>query len=855
MSEGKNTANSVATIEAKWRREWAERGTYRFDRTKSRAEVFSIDTPPPTVSGTLHPGHCFSFTHTDIIARYQRMRGKEVFYPMGWDDNGLNTERRVQLILGVTCDPSLPYDPDFRIPDEPLKPTVAISRPNFVECCAAVTELLEQQYFELWSALGLSVDWTQTYTTVGKHAIRTSQHAFCDLFSQGLIYRVEFPTLWDVDFRTAVAQAELQDRDIPGAFHRLRFRTQAEGSPIWIETTRPELLPACVALVAHPDDERYQHLFGTKARSPLFDVAIPVVAHELAEPGKGSGIAMVCTFGDTTDVTWWRELKLELRAIVDKAGRITHEMPQGIVSERGQQAYAQLAGLKTAQARERIVALLSASGELEGRPRPMTHPVKHWENGTKPLEIVTNQQWFIRYPAKRDLLAYGERLRWVPEHMKARYEDWVNGLVGDWNITRQRFFGVPFPVWYPIASDGAVARERPILARIEDLPIDPSMDVPEGFTAAQRDTPGGFTADPDVMDTWATSSLTPQIAGHWIDDEDLWRRVYPMDLRPQAHEIIRTWLFYTIVRSHYSFGTLPWHTAAISGFVHDPDRKKLSKSSDNSPDTPTNLIASFGADAVRYWAAGGRPGLDLAIDRNQFKIGRKLVVKLLNVAKFIGGFGTPAADVSPMHPLDAALLQRLEKTVAEASMSFDSYDYTKALAVAETFFWSFCDDYVELVKSRAYRHDSSALATLARALDTVLALFAPFLPFVTEEVWSHSHDGSIHRSPWPDPATLGVPPDTDAAYLDAATTVLHEIRKAKSAAKVSLRTVVSELTIYASADQHHLLSAVTDDIREAGNVAKVSLLPADEELRVEVTLDYGDSGPSPSPVCSRSSER
>jgi valyl-tRNA synthetase len=375
------------------------------------------------------------------------------------------------------------------------------------------------------------------------------------------------------------------------------------------------------------------------------------------------------------------------------------------------------------------------------------------------------------------------------------------------------------------------------VAHVEDLPIDPSVDVPEGFTADQRDAPGGFTADPDIMDTWATSSLTPQIAGHWIDDADLWQRVYPMDLRPQAHDIIRTWLFYTIVRSHYSFGTAPWAAVAISGFVYDPDRKKLSKSSDNSPDTPNNLIRSFGADAVRYWAAGGRPGLDLAFDRNQFKIGRKLVVKLLNVAKFIGGFAAPAAGASATHPLDTALLLRLKKTVAEATAAFEGYDYTKALLVTETFFWSFCDDYVELVKNRAYQQDSSALATLQQALDVMLQLFAPFLPFVTEEVWSHSHDESIHRSRWPDSGALGVRPEANGAHLDAAATLLHEIRKAKSAARVSLRTVVSELTVHASADHLHLLRAVIDDIREAGNVARVSTGPSDNGIRVDVKLE------------------
>jgi valyl-tRNA synthetase len=542
---------SLEGLEAKWRARWDTDGTYRFDRTKTRDEIYAIDTPPPTVSGALHIGHCQSFTHTDFIARYKRMSGREVFYPMGWDDNGLNTERRVQLMLGIACDPSLPYDPDFTPPEKPGKQPIPVSRPNFVEQCERIAKEFERAYFDLWSDLGLSVDWSQSYTTIGPHATRTSQAGFLRLLEGDLAYRIESPTLWDVDFKTAVAQAELQDRELPGAYHRLRFTHETDGEPIHVETTRPELLPACVALVAHPDDARYQPLFGTEAITPLFDVRVPIVAHELADPEKGSGIAMICTFGDTTDVTWWRELDLAIRVVVEKDGRFSATAPDAITSTRGLDAYAELRGRTVKQAQARSVELLRASGELEGEPRPITHPVKFWENGDRPLEIVTNRQWYVRYPPKESMLERGREIRWHPEFMRVRYENWVNGLIGDWNVTRQRFFGVPFPVWYPIDDDGVVRHDEPLLADVARLPVDPSTDVPAGFEEYQRDKPGGFTGDPDVMDTWATSSLTPQIAGYWLDDPDLFARVFPMDLRPQAHEIIRTWLFYTVVRSHY----------------------------------------------------------------------------------------------------------------------------------------------------------------------------------------------------------------------------------------------------------------------------------------------------------------
>jgi valyl-tRNA synthetase len=827
---------SIEGLENRWRERWAADGTFRFDRTKTRDEIYSIDTPPPTVSGQLHIGHCCSFTHTDLVARFWRMRGKEVFYPMGWDDNGLNTERRVQLMLGIACDPSLPYEPHFEPPATPPKQPIHVSRPNFVEQCARITEQLEEAYFDLWSTLGLSVDWTQTYTTIGDHARRTSQFGFLRLHEQHHVYRTESPTLWDVDMQTAVAQAELADREIPGAYHRLRFYRAdgpSAGEPLIIETTRPELLAACVALVAHPDDARYQPLFGTEATTPLFNARVPIVAHELADPEKGSGIAMICTFGDTTDVTWWRELSLPVRAIVEKDGRLAQQPPAGI-DDAGRDAYAQIAGLTVKQAQRRVVDMLNESEHIDGEPRPITHPVKFWENGSRPLEIVTNRQWYIRYPSKEVLLARGRELRWWPDFMRVRYENWVNGLIGDWNITRQRFFGVPFPVWYPVDDDGNVVHEQPILARADQLPVDPSSDVPDGYDADQRDKPGGFTGDPDVMDTWATSSLTPLIAGHWVDDPDLLQRVFPMDLRPQAHEIIRTWLFSTIVRSHFEFDALPFSNAAISGFVFDPERKKLSKSQGNSPDDPNAVIAEYGSDAVRYWAAGGRPGMDVAFDRNQLKVGRRRAIKLLNASKFVLSFGEPAATAVPAQPLDLAVLEQLADVVDEATAAFEVYDYTRALERTEPFFWSFCDDYVELVKSRAYAGDESALATLRIALSVLLRLFAPILPFVTEEVWSWWQGGSIHRDTWPTRSELPAA-QIDGTVFDIAGSVLAEVRKAKTAAKKSLRADVERATVSGTAEQLAALDAARGDVIEAGRIAELVMEPGGE-LAVDVLL-------------------
>lgn len=870
---------SADGLEAAWGARWEEESTYAFDRSAERPEVFSIDTPPPTASGSLHVGHVFSYTHTDTLARYQRMRGKAVFYPMGWDDNGLPTERRVQNYYGVRCDPSLPYDPDFEPPQTggegksvKARDQKPISRRNFVELCERLTTIDEAQFEALWRQLGLSVDWKQTYQTIGERARKVAQAAFLRNLERGEAYQAAAPGLWDVTFQTAVAQAELESREYPGFYHRLAFhvvdaeaaeRAAAAGASVetgpagtqdvCIETTRPELLAACVALIAHPDDERYRPLFGTTVASPVFGVEVPVLAHPAAEKDKGAGIAMCCTFGDTTDIEWWRDLGLPLRAILRKDGRIEAETPDWITTPAGREAYAAMAGKTTYSAREAVVSALAATGEMRGEPTKTTRQTNFFEKGDKPLEIVTSRQWYLRNGGKdwtnpatsaglRDeLLKRGAELDFHPDFMRVRYENWVKGLNNDWLISRQRFFGVPFPVWYAIGDDGEVDYSRVLTPPEADLPIDPSSDVPAGYTEDQRDQPGGFAAELDIMDTWATSSLSPQLVSGWLTDEDLFNRVYPMDLRPQGQDIIRTWLFSSVVRADLEFGALPWRHAGISGWILDSDHKKMSKSKGNA-ETPMGLLEKFGADAVRYWAASARLGLDAAFEEQQIKIGRRLAIKVLNASKFALSMGLPwdadeatlAAAPAPSldaaavtEPIDRAVLAALADVVDAATTAFEGFEHARALEAAESFFWTFCDDYIELVKDRANdlagSHDpaavTSARTTLSIAVDTFVRLFAPFLPFATEEVWSWYRTGSVHRAEWPAAAPLReASAGADAALVARAGEALAALRKVKSEAKTSQKTPILSVALAVDPEAEASVEAVRADLIEAAKV-------------------------------------
>jgi valyl-tRNA synthetase len=801
------------------------------------------------------------------------MRGREVFYPIGWDDNGLATERRVQNFYGVTCDPSLPYQPGL-VPPDPARAATAeasrdrVSRRNFVELCRVLTEADERAYEQAWRRLGLSVDWSTSYRTIDDRCTAVSQRAFLRAIADGDAYQAQAPVLWDVTFGTAVAQAEIEDREIQGHYWRLAFGLDNSSSEIVIATTRPELLPACVALVAHPQDERYSELFGTVATTPLFAVSVPILPHHLADPAKGTGIAMVCTFGDTTDVTWWRDLGLATRPVIGPDGRMLAEPPAAITASAGRAAYDHLSGLSVRAARKRAADLLEAAGALRGPAEPVRHPVKFYEKGDAPLEIIGARQWYVRNGAadlglRQRLLDRGRELTWHPPHMRVRYENWVNGLTGDWLVSRQRYFGVPIPVWYPLDASGAPDYGSPIPPAEDALPVDPMADTPPGYSPGHRDVPGGFTGDKDVMDTWATSSLTPQIAGGWPSDADLFRRVYPMDLRPQAHEIIRTWLFYTVLRSEVLEEALPWRHAAISGWILDPDRKKMSKSAGNVV-TPADMLREYGTDAVRYWAASARLGVDTAFDEAQLKIGRRLAIKILNATRFVLGFGEPpSADgvvAIVTEPLDQAMLGRLGGVIRECTAAFESYDHAGALEAAERFFWQFCDDYLELVKSRAYggEHEASAawsaVAALRCALSALLRLIAPLMPFVTEEAWSWWKEGSIHRAPWPSAAewsvafgqtqglaaasstgaiALAAQRDADAG-LDAAAAAIGAIRKAKSAAGLSQKARVGRLIIGGRQSELDLLSLVLPDVVRAGHVDDVDVIASDEPLWYEV---------------------
>jgi valyl-tRNA synthetase len=850
--------------EEKWGRLWDEWQIYYYDETRSREETFVVDTPPPTISGALHIGHVFSYTQTDLIVRYQRMRGRNIFYPMGWDDNGLPTERRVQNYFHVRCDPKAQYEPDLTLqpvtPKEQKEhPPRLISRANFIELCLQLTREDEQAFMALWQRLGLSVDWRQEYSTIDNHSRRLAQLSFIDLYRKGHVYNVEAPTMWDVDFQTAVAQAEVEDRMMQGAFHHIRFGIENSDRQFIIATTRPELLPACVGIAAHPDDKRYKELFGQRAITPLFRSSVPIFPSELVDPEKGTGILMVCTFGDSNDVFWWRDSKLPLRQIIGRNGRL---IPV-IFGEQGWESlnpgaanefYQELVGKTVKSARKQIVEMLqdlagAATGQelppLVEEPKTIEHAVKFFEKGDRPLEFITTRQWFVRLLDKKDeLLKAGDAIAWHPDFMRVRYRNWTENLQLDWCISRQRFFGVPFPVWYPLDENGFPDMSYPILAESGQLPIDPSIDTPPGYEESQRDNPHGFIAESDVFDTWFTSSLTPQISAHWQLEPQRYQNLFPMDLRPQSHEIIRTWAFYTIAKSLLHENSIPWKQVAISGWILDPDRKKMSKSKGNVI-TPMHLLDEFGADAVRYWASSARLGVDTAFDEKILKVGKRLVTKLFNASKFVLSQSGEAQPIT--RELDLAFVQSLKQLVSRVTSLYDNLEYSAALKDVESFFWNnFTDTFIELVKARA-RGDGadklgsgSAISALRLGLSVLLRLFAPVLPYITDEIWSWSFAEetgarSIHKMSWASSENDfdGINDPRTPDVFDLAVMCLNIINKQRAEANVSSGRTIEHLVLGMNVITANKLKLVASDVMAAARAVSYT-------FEVEESLDEGE---------------
>ena len=921
----------VKEREAYWRTQWDALEISKHDKSASRDQSFVIDSPPPTASGSLHPGHVFSYTHQDVIARYRRMTGWNVVYPMGWDDNGLPTERRVQNYFGVRAEPNVPYIEDLNIrkrrkelgldKDEQL----VVSRENFIELCHIVTAEDEKTYKELFNRLGFSIDWTEEYATIDDRCRAIAQRSFLDLDERGHVYTAELPTMWDVDFQTAVAQAEVEDRPTPGAFHDIEFGVYEslmegeEGIPesFVISTTRPEMIPACVAVTAHPDDERFKSLFGKHAITPGFFAKVPIFPSEKADPEKGTGILMLCTFGDDADVEWWRTHDLELRPMVARNGEaaprtfIPYDQPgfprsAGEMSEgqrglsqtthwgsldpvRAQFFYDQLLGMPLDDVRTKIVELLDCPGTsaltmlgpedeiettnpLRSPPRPIEHVVRYYEKGSTPIEYIPSRQWFVRLMDKKPYLQeVGARVDWLPSFMQKRYADWTDGLGHDWAISRQRYFGVAIPVWYPIDENGDIQYDNYIVATDDMLPVDPTLTPAPGYDESQRNQPNGFIGEQDVFDTWFTSSMTPQILARWGEDGDRMSNLYPADLRPQAHDIIRTWAFYTIVKSALHNDDIPWHKAMISGFIVDPDRKKMSKSR-GAPVTPMPLVNQYGADAVRYWASNGRPGMDMAFDPTVFTIGGKLVTKLYNAGKFVLMQEAQHGEITT--ELDRAFINDLRDTVQRATNALENFEFAHALQITETFFWdSFADNYIELVKRRARSETdeqgrASAVATLRLALNTLLRLFAPFVPTITDEIWSWAFAEetgypSIHLATWPTasddanaeqgsvvpedgkthrvnagPAKFHfrvpemqvnditqVPAPTNDHSFQTACRAIAAVRKAKHEASIGLGKPLATLTITATQDQLTALQLVQSDVADAGGSPQITPNP------------------------------
>ena len=801
---------------------WQENGTYHYE-PQTGAKVYSVDTPPATVSGNLHLGHAFSYSHPDFLARFWRMNGYQVFYPMGYDDNGLPTGRMVEKHLGISAK--------------------QIGRSAFIEKCLEISQEAEADYETLWKRLGLSIDWRYTYRTIDRHSRRTSQLSFIELYKKGLIYRREAPAIWCPECRTPIAQAEQNDKERQSEFFTLAFRLEeagSEGGTIPIATTRPELLPACVAVFVNPDDERFSHLIGKKSTVPIFNQQVPIMADPDADPAKGTGAVMCCTFGDTMDVTWWYRHNLPLVEAIDQSAHMT-------------KAAGEYAGLSIKEARQRIVQAAETSGLLIDR-HPTSQSIRVHERCDSPVEYVVAKQWFTRVMDHKDeFIRIGDSIKWHPEHMGARYRAWVENLNWDWCISRQRYYGVAFPVWYCQVC-GEV-----FLADIDQLPVDPLKQSPGRPCSCGSNS---FLPEEDVMDTWATSSLSPQIVGRWLPDsgnspaagseEGLYQQVFPFSVRPQAHEIIRTWAFYTIVKSHYHFGKIPWKEVLISGWgIAGEGMGKISKSRGGGPMAPIEMIERYSADAVRYWAASTGPGKDAIISEEKIKMGAKLITKLWNVARFCARF---LGDYQPgehldehLTPADRWILSRTQQLIIRATELYQNYDYAAAKSEIESFFWrELADNYLEMCKQRLYDEANparwGALFTLQHVLLTVLKLFAPLLPFVTETIYQGIYAGepgersngtaSIHKSRWPE-ADQHLLDDRAAALGETLLVIATAVRRYKSEHNLPLGTRIAWLGL--SLENEALaeeLASARDDLSSITRAQEIEIVEQFDALSV-----------------------
>jgi valyl-tRNA synthetase len=834
-----------------WQQHWANSDVHHFRDDLPREQTFVIDTPPPTVSGVLHMGHIFSYTQADFVARYQRMSGKDVFYPMGFDDNGLPTERLVEKIKGVRGS--------------------TMPRAEFVALCREVVKEAEDEFRTLFKSTALSVDWRKEYQTISDDVRKLSQASFVDLLQKGEAYRDFRPTYWDWVDQTAIAQAEIENKEMPGVMNEIEFTLEG-GTPLVIMTTRPELLGACVAVMYHPEDPNAAKYKDKHAITPLFGIKVPMIADELVEREKGTGLVMCCTFGDDTDKEWWYTYKdkynLPLIKGITPEGRVTtagiipsvQAEPNRTIEEiiESDPKYCFFAAPpKIKQANTKIIELLKAQGKLLNQT-PMVHTVKCAERSGTPIEIIATYQWFIRITDKKEaLLAKGAECNWYPEYMRIRLNQWIEGLKEDWCISRQRFFGVPFPVWYKYKLEGGFLDF--IIPTLEELPLDPVVTPPKDyeyietsgvtpvagqmgkFYKARHKTTGEICKiSPcyDVMDTWATSSISPQINARSLTPNKL----FPADVRPQAHEIIRTWAFYTIVKAHLHGDCIPWKNVMISGWCLAADKTKMSKSKGNVV-TPVALIEEKGTDAVRYWASTSRLGTDTAFSEDLLKIGRKLVNKLWNASQFaainldkLQNAPVTAIEDTRMgyitEALDLWILSRLNQCIKKATQQFEQFEYCDARVAIEDFFWNdFCDNYLELVKARSYGESQgsqqSALHTIYHCLDGLLKLFAPFVPHICEEIYSNLFDdsyaktGSIHaRGSWPKAEHYPYDAEAEKSGM-AAVDVLNVIRKAKSEAGVSIKHPVDTVSVVSKSESpaptwKHI-EAVLADLKAAAN--------------------------------------